>query len=105
MTTRTYQHGRSIDGYTYGDQIESVPELHGGDLLIYDSHQFCGTNLVRVIRLVSDLGGPPNRFHAVYVRPNGERDGPEEFCVWHWELTKERYGRFSYYRAVPESAP
>ena len=100
-TRRTYPQGRPIDGFSYGGQIETMREVSVGDILIYDSHQFHATNLIRVTELITHGKPEPQLFHAVYCHPNGERFGPEEFAVWYWELTKERFGLFSYYRAIP----
>ena len=103
MQKRTYPAGRPIDGFTYGDQVETVAEVSVGDILIYDSHQFKATNLIRRVPMPEGFIEIEGRelFYAVYVDSNGERIGPEMFCVWYWELTNERYGLFSYYRAVP----
>lgn len=98
---RTYPAGRPIDGFDYGGQVETVADVAVGELLINDSHQFKATNLIRVTQKV--VGRHDSRFIAVYCHPNGKRFGPEEFCVWCWDLTKERFGLFSYYRAVPHS--
>ena len=97
-TKRTYELGRSIQGWAYGPRITEIAQVKVGDYLIGDSHHFQATNLYRVIEIIRDSGeARPSRFLVIYVRPNRRTTRENAgMCVWYWELDPQNY---SYYRA------
>jgi hypothetical protein len=97
-TKRTYQTGRSIQGWAYGPRITKISQIQVGDYLIGDSHHFHATNLYRVIKIVKDPSdAKPFRFIVIYVRPNRRKTGENAgMCVWYWDLEPQNY---TYYQA------
>ena len=97
-TKRTYQNGRSIQGWAYGPRITEISQIQVGDYLIGDSHHFQATNLYRVTKIIRDPGNPkPTRCIVIYVHPNRRKTGENAgMCVWYWELEPQNY---TYYHA------
>lgn len=79
--TRIYKAGRPTTGFRRGEKITDPAEVKVGDKLIGVSHQFKAENLYRVTEHKGD------RFHVVYIQPNGREADGDEMCVWAFNLT------------------
>jgi hypothetical protein len=78
---RIYKAGRPTTGFRRGEKIAAPSEVQIGDDLIGVSHQFSAENLYRV------TGQKADRFHVVYIQPDGQKADGGEMCVWAFNLT------------------
>lgn len=107
---RTYEKGRSTEGWEKGEPILKVSDVKPGDVLIGVSHQFKAENLYRVMEERNDFMAGQG-FNVKYVTPDLTHDLPDGQTlqwVWHHELgADDKATGHNWFRAVelPRTLP
>ena len=96
---RTYQAGRSTEGWTRGKHVERLDELPNGTLIISVSHAFQAENLAIVTEQRPNLPG----VWANWADVDGTVSDRYPFCIHEFVLEPERRIETEYFLALPGS--
>ena len=98
-TGRTYQTGRSTDGWTRSKHVELLSELPNGTLIISVSHSFQAENLAVITEQRPNLPG----VWANWADVDGTVSDRHPFCIHEFMLKPERRVEVEYFLALPGS--